>query len=250
MLRSWKSLGLALIAALGVLALLPGGGGSVTSPSTAFADHDEQITVDVVGTGNANVGFTITGDCSPGTLSIDDNDTPQVLDCDADDGIAKITASTIPAGFSLSDIDCDLDSGEDGATPGAGSDLDDSVADKWVTIDITDNEHWTCVFTFTSSSTPTTTATVSPTVTTTPQISTVTVAISPNQLSCSGSAFVTVVTKNAAGAPVPGGLVTLTTTLGTISPTSATDVGGGVLAVLTAPGTQAAQPSLKQRLAA
>lgn len=240
MLRSWKVFGLTLVFGFSVVLLLPREG-SVTSPSTVLANHDEQITVDVVGTGNANVGFTITGDCQPASLSIDDNDAPQVLDCDADDGVAKITASTIPAGFTLIDIDCDIDAGGPGPTPGPGSTFIESVANKWVDIDMTDNEHWTCVFTFSSSNTPTATGTpptATPTATGTVTVSAVTVSIAPSTLACNGSAFVTVVARNAGGQVIAAGAVTLQTNIGTISPTSATDQGAGVLAVLTAPSNQ------------
>jgi hypothetical protein len=95
----------------------------------------------------------------------------------------------------------------------------------------------TCGATPTPTGTPATaTPTLTPTATGTPQVSTVTVSVAPSSLSCTGSAFVTVVAKDAAGSPIAGGSVTLSTTLGVISPTTATDTGAGVLAVLSGNG--------------
>jgi hypothetical protein len=69
--------------------------------------------------------------------------------------------------------------------------------------------------------------------------SNVTVAASPTSVSCNGTAFVTVTVRNIAGGYVSDGTpVTLTTSIGSLSPTQATTLGGGVLAVFTAPGNQ------------
>jgi len=60
----------------------------------------------------------------------------------------------------------------------------------------------------------------------------ITVSAVPTSLNCGSSSFITAVTN------APGSSVSLTTTIGTISPTTAVDQGGGVLAVLTAPQGQ------------
>jgi hypothetical protein len=87
---------------------------------------------------------------------------------------------------------------------------------------------------------PTTTATVTPTVTGTPSAAhTITVSAAPQTLGCQGSAFITAVVRTEGGANVADGTqVVLTTSLGSISPSTAATLGGGVLAVLTAPANE------------
>ncbi len=79
-----------------------------------------------------------------------------------------------------------------------------------------------------------------PTPTTISLASTVTVAASPTSVGCNGTAFVTVTVRNAVGGYVADGTsVSLSTAIGSLSPTTATTLGGGVLAVFTAPSNQA-----------
>jgi hypothetical protein len=76
--------------------------------------------------------------------------------------------------------------------------------------------------------------------------SNVTVAASPTSVNCNGTAFVTVTVRNSAGGYVADGTsVTLAASLGTLSPTTATTLGGGVLAVYTAPGSQSGTSTIQ-----
>ena len=76
--------------------------------------------------------------------------------------------------------------------------------------------------------------------------SSITVAASPTSVSCNGTAFVTVTVRNAAGGYVADGTsVTLTASMGSLSPTTATTLGGGVLAVFTAPGNQSGTATIQ-----
>jgi hypothetical protein len=68
--------------------------------------------------------------------------------------------------------------------------------------------------------------------------STVTATTSSGSVSCGGTAFVTVVVRDASGAYVVNGQnVTLTSTMGTISPATSTTQGGSILATFTAPSS-------------
>lgn len=94
------------------------------------------------------------------------------------------------------------------------------------------------VCTFTNALNATATPTVTPTATTVPGAGTVTVSASPNSVGCTGSSFVAITVKTAGGANVADGTnVTITTSIGSISPSTATTFGGGILAVYTAPAT-------------
>jgi hypothetical protein len=230
MLRSWKAFSLALIAALGAVMLLTASPGS-PEVRQVFAAA-EQITVDVTGGGESNADFDIEG-CDENAIDLDSTDAPETVPCDP--GSVTITLATPPAGFELDDIDCDVD--DDGPTVGEDSDINIDVNDGEVSLTLEDDEHIVCVFEFVAAS-PTTTATVTATATGTVTVSTLTVTAAPATLGCSGSAFVTVVARNAAGQVVAAGNVTLSTTLGTLTPTNAVDTGAGVLAVLTAPSNQ------------
>jgi hypothetical protein len=76
--------------------------------------------------------------------------------------------------------------------------------------------------------------------------SNVTVAASPTSVGCNGTAFVTVTVRNSAGGYVADGTsVTLTASMGSLSPTTATTLGGGVLAVYTAPGGQSGSATIQ-----
>jgi hypothetical protein len=73
----------------------------------------------------------------------------------------------------------------------------------------------------------------------------VSVAASPTSVNCSGTAFVTITVRNQAGGFVPDGTsVSLTTNIGSLSPSTATTLGGGVLAVYTAPNNNGGQASI------
>src|SRR5207249_569234 len=69
--------------------------------------------------------------------------------------------------------------------------------------------------------------------------SNINVSAAPTSLNCGSSSFITAVTNT------PGANVTLTTSLGTISPTTSVDQGGGVLAVLTAPQSQGGTATIR-----
>lgn len=243
MLRSWKAFGLAFVATLGALLAL-----SVPGPTgvkVALADHDEQLTIEVE-TPSGDFDFTVntvSGTACTGSLADLGDEESGVLNCGDD---SNVEIDWVPvAGYSISgDIACTIT--DDGDTAGNQSTIiDPDGSDGDVQVNIRDDEHVHCLYTFVTVGTPTSTptatgtpATATPTATGTVTVSTLTVSIAPSTLSCNGSAFVTVVARNAAGQVVAAGTVTLSTTLGTISPTSAIDQGAGVLAVLTAPGTQ------------
>jgi hypothetical protein len=226
MLRSWKSLGLGLVALLGVVAVLPMSG-SLTRPSTALAATGVNILVDSDPEGGTGFGFatTTSAGCTLGTgddsFSLNDGGT-RLINC-TETGAVTFTFTVTPAAGSVidpSDSQCgNFNSGTFTLAVAA-----DAVGSCLISFNI-DVTQTATVTTTPGTQTPTVTATGVP-------ISTLTVSVAPSTLSCSGSAFVTVVAKNAAGAVIPGGTITLSTNLGTISPTSAVDSGAGVLAVL------------------
>jgi hypothetical protein len=196
---------------------------------------DGQITVDVTGGGESNADFNVDGQGCNDDITLDSTDAAEVLDCDED--VVTITLTEPPTGFELSDIECDIDS--DTGTVDEEDVLTVDVDGGEVVIDTTDEDlpelvAVSCEFIFEAEST----TTVTPTATGTVTVSTLTVTAAPPTLGCSGSAFVTVVARNAAGQVVAAGNVTLSTTLGTLTPTNAVDTGAGVLAVLTAPSNQ------------
>ncbi len=83
----------------------------------------------------------------------------------------------------------------------------------------------------------TSTSTVVPTATSTPLPLTVSVVAASSTAGCSDQVQITVSGQTTAG-PVPDGTpVSLSTTLGTINPSSGTTFGGGMFAVFTAPAT-------------
>jgi hypothetical protein len=238
MSRSWKSLGLALAAVLGVVLLLPGGAGR--QPPTAFAAGTQTITLNFDTDPEGGTGLPVTVS-SPGgcDLSSDESSftasdgTQKVIDCTGTSGTFTISFS-LPSGWSMQ-----------GNTTCSGG--NPSFSASSIQLTLTDNASVTCSVNFeipaagtatpTATGTPgTATPTATPTATGTPQVATVTVSVAPSSLNCTGSAFVTVVAKNSAGSPIAGGSVTLSTTLGVISPTTATDTGAGVLAVLSGNG--------------
>ncbi len=251
MIRSWKALSLlaAVTLGLGLVFLSPAPSGV----TPAFAAGGT-VNVNIIDTdnpnGGTNIDFTVAGTatCGPGTFSTSEG-AGQALTCSANGGVTITLQVGEPwtVDFSTS---CSVTA--NGTTGGAQSTGFSNGATVISITTLTDDETITCSVRLTGTggitptatgtpptATPTSTpGTATPTITTTPSVTTLTVSIAPSTLGCNGSAFVTVVSRNAAGALVPGGTVTLSTNLGTISPTTATDTGGGVLAVLTAPATQ------------
>jgi hypothetical protein len=87
----------------------------------------------------------------------------------------------------------------------------------------------------TPTQTPTATGTATPTATATPVITEVTITITRAFLGCSATAGVTVTARSASG-PVPNGTpVTLSVDLGSLSATSGSTVGGGIIVSYTTP---------------
>jgi hypothetical protein len=235
MLRSWTILGLLALFIAGAALLSPDG---PTGPRTVSAEHAEEITIDVSGPAGVDLDFAISGaSCTPTSINnLDDDDGAVELTCDA--GAADITV-TLPTGYELNAIACSVE--EEGTTANEQSDVDDeSFADNDVEVNITDNEHVACLFTFSSVATPTTTATATATVVATPQVGSITGSATPNSIGCSGSAFITFIVRNAGGQPVGGAAVQVSASIGSVSPTSATSLAsdGGVLVVFTAPANQ------------
>jgi hypothetical protein len=225
--------------AFGAMALfaMPGPGRGV---QPALAAHGNEINVEVEGPAGIDAEFTISGTgCAPASFDLTDEEDQDVTGC----ANGTVVVDSSAAGFVLDSINCSVtDDGDTDGLPNATTFTDTDTSDGDVNVNISDDEHVTCLFTF-SGGTQTATATgtpgtVTPTATGTVTVAQLTVSIAPSTLSCNGSAFVTVVARNSAGQVVAAGPVTLATNLGTISPTSATDQGAGVLAVLTAPAAQ------------
>ena len=93
---------------------------------------------------------------------------------------------------------------------------------------------------------PTATATpASPTPTSTPIAALVNIALAANSVGCSGQIQVTVSATTPSGGPVPDGTpVTLSTSLGIITPTSGTTQGGGLFALFVAPASSGGTATL------
>ena len=156
-----------------------------------------------------------------GDFSLDD-DEEAALYCDADATVEIVEND-----------DGDFSEIEDTDNCGAADSWID-ISDATVTIDLDDlgNDTVTCNFRNEGGLTPTATATpVGGTA------SVVTVSAAPASITtCGGSSFVTVVVKDAAGVNVADGtIVTISPNLGSVSPSTTTTVGGGVLVVYTAP---------------
>lgn len=234
MLRSWKAFALVLMAALALVLLLPQQG-SITRPSPVQAST-EQITfvLDTDPEGGSNFELTVSG---PSGCNLSAGDSNFVLN---DNQSKTITCAGTPSGGTFT-VAFDIPAGWATDTDTTTCDIAATVAATSLTLTLSNDQHVTCNLDFDSTGTPTATgtpATATPTATGTPQVSSLTVSVAPSTLGCTGSAFVTVVSKNAAGQAVAAGTVTLSTTLGTIAPTTAVDQGAGVLAVLTAPSNQ------------
>jgi hypothetical protein len=240
MIKTWKLAALASIAALGLLALLPGGGARPDIASAALDDCGSsgvnlEVTINEDGDLISQAGTTLTFDPSP----IDeDEDSFVVVDNGAEDDdatVGEIEVEDICTSSDGSDefdieiaapalLNCDEDLLEDNdvsaPTSAAPADL------------VLEYEFEDCVL----APTPTGTATV----TGTPTVpSAVTLVATPTSVGCQGSSFVTVTVKTATGANVANGTnVTLATNFGTITPASAQTFGGSVLGVFTAPAGQ------------
>lgn len=158
-----------------------------------------------------------------GDFSLDDNEEVELY-CD-DDAVVEIVET------------------DDGEFSEIEDDDDCRESDSWiefdgasVTIDLDeadDDGTVTCNFRNEGGLTPTATST--PIGAGPP--STVTVSAAPDSITtCGGSSFVTVVVKSASGANVSDGtVVSISANLGSVSPSTTTTVGGGVLVVYHAP---------------
>ena len=160
-----------------------------------------------------------------GDFSLDDNEEVELY-CD-DDAVVEIV-ETDDGEFSEIEDDDDCRESDswiefDGAS--VTIDLDEANADDDGTV--------TCNFRNEGGLTPTATST--PIGAGPP--STVTVSAAPDSITtCGGSSFVTVVVKSASGANVSDGtVVSISANLGSVSPSTTTTFGGGVLGRYTAP---------------
>jgi len=253
MTRTWKILPLALLAALGVFMLVPGG-----SPRNARADVTglgamTPNPVPVSGTGTFTVTAHETSGASGGSIVLTVGlGTITNMTCTISAVACTPTFSGAP-GLSVTVSVADNGSGSNTETvvltvsyqaPGTtGTNVTYGATQHSVPLsgffDIA-SAGGTSTATPTVTGTPSTaTPTLTPTVT-----GTVTSAITQIRVSatgpinCGGTSLITAVLTNANGASVPGTSVTISTNLGTVSPTTAIDQGGGILAALTAPAAQ------------
>ena len=187
------------------------------------------IIKDAPGGGSLDFEFESAGtstECDDSSFKLEDNESKEFT-CDVP-GTYTITEIDRPSGWELDDINC-----TDEGVP--SSDIVIDVGSRDVTITLEDgSDSVTCTFENKLKGTPT--PTVSPTPDTGPADK-VTVSAAPNLIPlCSGSSFITVVVKNEAGTNVADGtVVTINSTVGSVSPGTATTIGGGVLVVFTAP---------------
>jgi hypothetical protein len=230
--------------ALGLLAVLPGGvaqptpvgaydcaSGSTGTLRVDVIDNntDERVTVtgivvqfspdtqDAEGTDNVTDADNNTGEDNSATVGrIQQNTT-----CSTEGSETySVTIQSLPA---ILDDNCSIVDGNDSGTVADGG-------TTTLTVHIDCDTLPTATPT-TPTVTPTTTATVTPTVS---AISGVTVSAAPTSVNCSGSSFVTVVVK-AGGQNVPDGTnVSVSTNIGSLSPTTAPTSGGGILTIFTA----------------
>ena len=234
---SWKIAPLLALLALGLFVLLPGGPSSAPSAEAAFnCDSTHRIDVEIVD-GDTDARIVVTGArvrISPdpidsgGTLTYTDggtNDdtttTGRIRENDAcattDASVYTISLISLPEAYDCATLP------DDETTALTGNVV------VTLTVDNCD------VSTPTATVTATTTATVTPTVTTTPAGATaVTVSAAPITVNCSGSSFVTVVVKAGGVNIADGTTVSVTSTSGSLSPTSAPTSGGGILTIFTA----------------
>jgi hypothetical protein len=240
MIKTWKLAALASIAALGLLALLPGGGARPDIASAAFdcsgATNNATLEITITDLDESDP-ITVAGSSvaiSPDPTDAEDEDSELVVvdngAGDAEDDIGVILVEDVCSGEAGDEFDLDLTL--------AGLSCD--IVDDSISVDAPiDNADITAEFEVedcTVLPTPTTTATV----TGTPTVpAAVTLVATPTSVGCQGSSFVTVTVKTATGANVANGTnVTLATNLGTITPATAQTFGGSVLGVFTAPAGQ------------
>jgi len=259
MTRTWKLLPLALLAALGLLMLVPGTGqigvpvahASVTAvgdaPDPIIAGGTSVITITATEPGNAISLIAGLPDGSLGTITgatcamlvvggaactnfthapIAFGTYSQTISV-ADDGTSNGTVVVIQATFQ-STVPTIVGYT---ASQAGGSDMGGTI---------TVNSSGTTTATPTVTGTPSTaTPTLTPTVTGTISSAIQTIRVSATgPINCGGTSLITAVLTNANGASVPGTSVTISSNLGTVSPTTAIDQGGGILAALTAPAAQ------------
>lgn len=177
-------------------------------------DDSGDLVVEISGGGDLEIGSVTCTGCE--AADIDETSTGFIVDTeplDEDENPESITTT-----FSFT-IDCDEN--EDIVVS-----VDDAVDDDVETIECTEG----------ATATPTGTATVAA-----GDAATVTTSASPKSISCSGTSIVTIQVRDEEGDPVPPGTtVEITTTLGTVSPSSGqtTDASGNAFVFLTAPATQ------------
>jgi hypothetical protein len=162
--------------------------------------------------------------CDGNSFTLNDGDV-ESFDCDDSNTDFTIEQTTTPTGWTLESIEC-TDTGI------SSSDIDIDVAGKSVTFTLGAGDDIDCTFTNTEG--PTATATPK-----TVAAETVTLSAGPNSVGCNGASFITIVVKGAGGANVSDGTtVNVTASLGSVSPSSQTTQGGGVLVLYTAPASQ------------
>ncbi len=242
MIRTWKLLSLAAIAAALCLYLLPAG---PTAPSTASA---EDCTLDNTGTLIIKIfdvstdellddsGTQVLVKPDPRDFVLDDIVTDTALsdantsqDKDSDPGIIRIEEACSTEGSQSYSVklwalpapleECTFEADTDSTKLAAGETEELKLA-----VDCTGVGP---------------TPTVTPTVTVGPAATVIT-NTSPLAVSCNGTSVVSVTVKDAAGNPVQTGTaVTISTTLGSVSPSSGfvTGSNGSVFAFFTAPAT-------------
>jgi hypothetical protein len=272
MRKGLKLVPLALMAALGVLLLLPGGDSTrvpvasadvesiAVSSNTMFSGGFVDITViftkDDVATTSLIARVEVTPVSGITGLSLQGC----TVDSASDNTFASACAGS-PSDSDASVHEFQLDAATVAALDGNGTNhkfklvLRLTAECNSITYDITasqdgdqdvDSDAIIC-----------TAGTTTPTATTTPATATATAtpgvpasgqgSAAPNTVSCNGSAFVTFVFRTATGAPVANGTqVNLSASIGTISPavTVINDGNGGFLAVYTAPSNQGGTATL------
>lgn len=271
MKRSWKLVPFAALAALGVLALLSSGNTGTANASPTLVTVSS-TTVSSGGSINATVVFDtdeqaidirmsdLTGGVSGGSITlVSASLTGTGTVTGSLPATAAASASGTPEIYSVPGGTMDnLDANDTAQELTVVVSIQPSCATATGTFRIRAFQGATQQFSATVTCSPTTTtptatgtpATATPTVTGTPGAAhTITVSAAPQSLGCQGSAFITAVVKTADGQNVPDGTqVALTTTLGSISPPSAATLGGGVLAVLTAPASQGGPATVRAQV--
>jgi len=228
MRSSWKLLPLAALMALGAVLLFSGRG---VGPDVALASHDNQITVSVDSDPEGGTGYDFTSagtstECDEDFTLDDDEEFDNLEGCD--DGSYTISVDT-PSHSDLQDINCSVT--DVGTTAGAQSTTSDSVSNEEVDINISDNEHVSCLFDFEFDedlATPTVSAAAG-----------VTVASSFASLSCNSFSVITVTVRDGGGNPLPNVTLNVAASIGSVSPTQVTTgTGGAATTLYTAPATQ------------